>query len=153
MRIKSSLRTGLLALTFVFVASCAGESGQSDIPSQDPDEVAAGAELYEANCAGCHGSDLRGTDRGPSHLSEVYEPSHHGDGAFQVAILAGSPQHHWDFGAMPPVEGLDSPTSMRSRPSSESDSGRKASRPTRLAERASLARFPRVSPISLSARI
>lgn len=107
MRINSSLRISLLALTLVVLASCAGRSDQSDLAPQDPDEVAAGAELYEANCAECHGSDLRGTNKGPSHLSEVYEPSHHSDGAFQVAILAGSPQHHWDFGAMPPVEGLD----------------------------------------------
>ncbi len=68
--------------------------------------MAAGAVLYEANCAECHGADLRGTDRGPSHLSEVYVPSHHGDGAFQVAVVAGSPQHHWKFGRMPPIAGL-----------------------------------------------
>lgn len=90
----------------VAVTACGGASGEVDIPPQDSDLVARGADLYAANCAECHGTDLRGTDRGPSHLSIVYEPSHHSDGAFLVAVLAGSPQHHWDFGPMLPVPGL-----------------------------------------------
>lgn len=56
--------------------------------------------------AACHGLELEGTDRGPSHLSIVYEPGHHGDDAFRMAIANGAPQHHWNFGDMPPVEGL-----------------------------------------------
>lgn len=90
----------------LLIAACSSQTRDVDIPVQDPDLVAVGEELYAGNCAECHGADLRGTDRGPSHLSEVYVPGHHGDGAFQVAVLAGSPQHHWDFGPMPPVEGL-----------------------------------------------
>lgn len=66
-----------------------------------------GAELFEANCAACHGSNLRGTSKGPSLLSIVYEPSHHGDNAFRSAIAAGAPQHHWAFGNMPPIPGLN----------------------------------------------
>lgn len=76
------------------------------IEPQDPELVEAGAELYAANCAECHGSDLRGTDKGPSHLSIIYEPRHHADGAFVFAIQRGSRAHHWPFGDMPPVEGL-----------------------------------------------
>ena len=49
----------------------------------------------------------RGTDEGPSHLSIVYEPNHHGDDALRSAIVNGSPQHHWGFGDMEAVEGLD----------------------------------------------
>lgn len=91
----------------VAVAACeSGASGDLDIPPQDPDLVARGADLYAGSCAECHGTDLRGTDRGPSHLSIVYEPPHHSDGSFLVAVMAGTPQHHWDFGAMPPVPGL-----------------------------------------------
>ena len=39
-------------------------------------------------------------------LSEVYVPGHHADAAFLIAVQRGSPQHHWRFGDMPPVEGL-----------------------------------------------
>jgi len=76
------------------------------VPDQDPDLVAAGEPLYAATCAECHGDDLRGTDQGPSHLSEVYVPGHHSDGAFFLAVRVGSPQHHWNFGPMAPVDGL-----------------------------------------------
>ncbi|MDH3302817.1 MAG: cytochrome c [Acidimicrobiia bacterium] len=60
------------------------------------------------NCASCHGADLRGTDKGPSQLSIVYEPNHHPDDAYRSAIANGAPQHHWTFGNMPPIGGLDS---------------------------------------------
>jgi mono/diheme cytochrome c family protein len=68
--------------------------------------VAAGADLYAANCAQCHGADLRGTRAGPSLLSIVYEPNHHSDAAFVLAVAGGVQPHHWDFGPMPPIEGL-----------------------------------------------
>lgn len=66
----------------------------------------AGEVLYQNNCAQCHGVDLRGTDKGPPHLDKVYEPSHHADISFQLAVDRGVPSHHWDFGPMPPIEGL-----------------------------------------------
>ncbi len=92
----------------ILLTACGGASSEVDIPIQDPDLVAAGEELYAANCAECHGADLRGTDKGPSHLSKVYEPDHHADGAFLFAVQAGSRAHHWRFGDMPPIEGLSS---------------------------------------------
>lgn len=69
-------------------------------------EVATGEPLYQASCGECHGTDLRGTDQGPSLLSIVYEPAHHSDAAFQLAVRNGSPAHHWSFGPMEPVPGL-----------------------------------------------
>jgi mono/diheme cytochrome c family protein len=90
----------------VLIAACADQSGDVDIPAQDADAVAVGEERYAAVCAECHGADLRGTDTGPSFLSEVYEPGHHADGAFFFAVQAGSQAHHWRFGDMPPVAGL-----------------------------------------------
>ena len=69
-------------------------------------QVERGAEVYAESCASCHGADLRGTDKGPSHLSIVYEPNHHTDDSFRSAIANGAPQHHWTFGDMEPVEGL-----------------------------------------------
>ena len=69
-------------------------------------QVERGAEVYAESCASCHGADLRGTDKGPSHLSIVYEPNHHTDDSFRSAIANGAPQHHSNFGDMEPVEGL-----------------------------------------------
>lgn len=89
------------------VAACSGDAeGDTGISEQDPELVAVGETLYQASCAECHGSDLRGTDSGPSHLSIVYEPNHHGDGAFVLAARNGVRQHHWPFGDMAPVPGL-----------------------------------------------
>lgn len=84
----------------------AGEGADTGIPVQDPNLVSAGEPLYQASCAACHGSELRGTAVGPSHLSIVYEPNHHGDVAFVIAARNGVRQHHWNFGDMAPVPGL-----------------------------------------------
>ena len=99
------LASGIAAVAIV-IAGCTTGGTERTIPVQDPELVETGSGLYAANCAECHGEDLRGTDQGPSHLSEVYEPGHHGDGAFLVAVMAGATPHHWDYGPMPPVEGL-----------------------------------------------
>ena len=96
----------VVVAVLVLVATACGDGAGEEITEQDPILVSQGAGLYEAFCAECHGSDLRGTDKGPSHLSSLYEPGHHGDGAFQIAVLIGATAHHWDFGWMPPVEGL-----------------------------------------------
>ncbi len=100
-----------LALTIGTVACTGNGTGPSrgNHDAQAPSNAGGavdGAALYQAHCASCHGTDLRGTDKGPSHLSKVYEPGHHGDGAFRAAIASGSRQHHWNFGDMPPVAGL-----------------------------------------------
>jgi hypothetical protein len=44
---------------------------------------------------------------GPPHLSQVYAPDHHSDASFRTAITRGSAAHHWQFGDMPPIPGLD----------------------------------------------
>ena len=106
---------GALAVLMVVAVVWFGGGSQTDapaagadtgIPVQDPELVTAGEPLYQARCAACHGSDLRGTPLGPSHLSIVYEPNHHGDGAFLLAVRNGVRQHHWPFGDMAPVLGL-----------------------------------------------
>ena len=104
---RRATQTLVAVVVVTVLASCgdSGTSGKVDVPVQDPQLVAAGADLYAAACASCHGEDLRGTDRGPSHLSEVYEPSHHADAAFLLAVRRGM-AHHWSFGPMPPTEGL-----------------------------------------------
>lgn len=65
-----------------------------------------GKPLFEQHCAKCHGEDLKGTHDGPPFLNPIYQPAHHGDAAFQMAVKYGSRAHHWPFGDMPPVPGL-----------------------------------------------
>ena len=65
-----------------------------------------GKRLFEKNCAACHGPDLKGSDKGPPMLHPVYEPAHHGDASFQMAVRHGVRAHHWKFGDMPPVAGV-----------------------------------------------
>ena len=101
--LRRLLAVVILAVVALIVACGSDEPKSSTSASAD---VVRGAEVYASSCASCHGADLRGTDKGPSHLSIVYEPSHHGDASFRGAIANGSPQHHWDFGDMEPVEGL-----------------------------------------------
>lgn len=100
---------GLVVTAMAIVLAGCGAWGTGvdiEVQNQDPELVAVGAGLYATACASCHGDDLRGTDRGPSHLSEVYEPNHHADGAFLLAVRRGVAPHHWSFGPMPPIEGL-----------------------------------------------
>ena len=103
----------LTTLTLVLLAcSDTQDAAPSDTVNAAAEEVAAipagadGATVYQARCASCHGADLRGTDDGPSQLSIVYEPGHHGDAAYRSAIRNGAVQHHWNFGNMPAVEGI-----------------------------------------------
>jgi mono/diheme cytochrome c family protein len=114
-RLRTSARAAAIALAALLVTGCGGEAersssdnGTAGIGPAPTGQLADGDALYQANCASCHGADLRGTSKGPSHLSVVYEPNHHGDDAFRSAIANGSAQHHWEFGDMPPVEGLSS---------------------------------------------
>lgn len=91
------------------LAACEGRPAArppSD-PGPVPSELAAGERLFNDNCARCHGSQGVGTDAGPPLVHVVYEPSHHADMAFQRAVALGVPAHHWRFGNMPPVPGVD----------------------------------------------
>lgn len=65
-----------------------------------------GKALYARHCASCHGADLNGSDKGPPFLHRVYEPAHHGDASFQMAVRHGVRAHHWGFGDMAPVPGV-----------------------------------------------
>jgi len=68
--------------------------------------AALGKQLFDANCARCHGVMGRGTDQGPPLVHQVYRPGHHADLAFHMAVKNGTRQHHWHFGDMPPVTGV-----------------------------------------------
>ncbi|HEU4700606.1 MAG TPA: cytochrome c [Gemmatimonadales bacterium] len=72
-----------------------------------PTPLLEGKRLFEANCIGCHGPWAAGTDHGPPLVHRYYLPGHHSDEAFQRAVALGVQPHHWRFGPMPPVPGLD----------------------------------------------
>ncbi len=69
--------------------------------------AAIGQRIFDVSCASCHGVNAVGVDgAGPPLIHKIYEPSHHADEAFQRAVSQGVRSHHWQFGDMPPVEGL-----------------------------------------------
>jgi mono/diheme cytochrome c family protein len=77
------------------------------VPEQFSADQAMGKRAFEAKCAACHGENGAGI-RGaaPPLVHKIYEPSHHGDFAFALAVKNGVRAHHWPFGDMPPVQGL-----------------------------------------------
>jgi mono/diheme cytochrome c family protein len=65
-----------------------------------------GQSNFNKSCASCHGDYGLGSANGPPLMHRIYEPNHHGDGAFFLAALNGVRAHHWKFGDMPPVDGI-----------------------------------------------
>ncbi|TCM86099.1 c-type cytochrome [Rhodovulum steppense] len=71
------------------------------------DMAQVGQAAFGRNCAECHGPDAGGRlGLGPPLIHRVYEPSHHGDIAFWMAVRRGVVAHHWPFGDMPSVPGV-----------------------------------------------
>ena len=76
-----------------------------------PETLSQNAQIgklgFDAKCAACHGVNAAGQDGvAPPLVHMIYEPSHHGDEAFQRAAAMGVRGHHWPFGEMPPIEGV-----------------------------------------------
>lgn len=67
----------------------------------------AGVGVFALHCAACHGGDAGGTATGPTLVDPVYRPAHHADVSFVLAVRQGVAAHHWRFGNMPPVPGLN----------------------------------------------
>lgn len=65
-----------------------------------------GEKLFNANCAACHGQNAAGSDQGPPLVHRIYEPNHHGDASFYLAVQRGVQAHHWRFGNMQAVESV-----------------------------------------------
>jgi mono/diheme cytochrome c family protein len=106
---RIGLIVGSIAVGVAVIAIGLSSGNRADIATaatRDPSEVAAGAELFAASCATCHGADLAGTNTGPPFLNAIYAPNHHADEAFQRAVAQGVQPHHWSFGPMVPVDGL-----------------------------------------------
>jgi mono/diheme cytochrome c family protein len=97
----------LIVVTAVFgLVACGSDPASRPAGPRTADE-ARGAQLFAANCAVCHGPVGDGTAAGPPLVHVIYEPSHHGDASFLFAVQRGVQPHHWQFGPMPPVAGLD----------------------------------------------
>lgn len=97
------------AMTSTFMAGVA--EGDPIVSPVLPDELSAQAQMgkraFEAKCADCHGENAAGKKgAAPPLIHKIYEPSHHADFAFQMAVQNGVRSHHWPFGDMPPVSGL-----------------------------------------------
>ena len=93
-----------IALTLLLVSCSDSKSPSSGPAPKAPAELVGGEKLFNNHCARCHGIGARGTDRGPTFLSKIYEPNHHADVAFRMAPQNGVRAHHWNFGDMPKVE-------------------------------------------------
>lgn len=65
-----------------------------------------GDKLFHTKCAACHGKLAMGSNNGPPLVNKIYEPGHHGDLSFYRAVKSGVQRHHWQFGNMPPVNGV-----------------------------------------------
>ena len=98
------LTAGLGVLLWQLVGS-GGASKKVTVDVKVPDLSAVaitGKAALEANCAACYGAKAAGTDKGPPLVHDIYNPGHHADGAFFLAVRLGVRQHHWPYGDMPP---------------------------------------------------
>lgn len=78
-------------LTILVLALWAGGAVAEEglLPWQDPDALAIGAMIYEAECAACHGASLEGQDDWKSRDAEGYLPAPPHD-------VSGHTWHHPD---------------------------------------------------------
>lgn len=77
------------------------------LPAELSSEAQMGQRAFEAKCAACHGENAAGQNGvAPPLVNKIYEPNHHSDAAFLNAAQNGVRSHHWNFGNMPPIEGL-----------------------------------------------
>ncbi len=95
------------AVAFSLLAPESASAKSAKAAPTVPPELNLGKAIYLKNCAVCHGIDVKGTETGPPLIHKVYHPGHHADWAFYLAVKVGVRQHHWKFGNMPPVKGVD----------------------------------------------
>lgn len=120
---RTTILVLVAAVVLILVSGCGDAeeppyvSGASPAATTEATEVAAvataqpafsetalaGKQLFNANCALCHGQDAAGTTQGPTLIDRIYHPGHHSDFSFRRAVAQGVRQHHWTFGDMLPV--------------------------------------------------
>ena len=94
------------------VATSSADNGGPIVSVFRPERLTSAAQsgerLYRQKCASCHGQEAAGQmGIAPPLIHKIYEPSHHGDEAFQRAVALGVRAHHWPFGDMPPVDNIN----------------------------------------------
>ncbi|MCP4318989.1 MAG: cytochrome c [Hyphomicrobiales bacterium] len=111
-------RTGIAALAALALLAVwwwSGENGGQPngtaivaVAVPDLSENAAiGKAIFDVNCRACHGENASGLDGfGPPLVHKIYEPGHHSDAAFELAVKNGVRAHHWTYGNMPPVDNV-----------------------------------------------
>lgn len=77
------------------------------LPASLSPAAQAGQSAFDTTCADCHGTNAAGIEgTAPPLVHKIYEPSHHADYAFEMAIGQGVRAHHWRFGDMPAQPGV-----------------------------------------------
>lgn len=104
-RVSQAIASSAVIFANVLAHVPAAAEEHITLPTLTP-AAEAGADLFAAHCERCHGVAAGGSDSGPPLVHPIYEPNHHGDAAFYLAALRGARSHHWNFGDMPPVEGV-----------------------------------------------
>jgi len=66
----------------------------------------AGQAVFDRHCTACHGPNAAGSPTGPALVHRIFQPAHHSDMAFELAVRRGVRAHHWRFGDMPPLPGV-----------------------------------------------
>jgi mono/diheme cytochrome c family protein len=87
----------------------AGPSPITGLPKNPkvPFQFGLGMQKFQQKCSACHGKWAEGTAKnGPPLVHQYYVPSHHDDNSFFRAARSGVNAHHWNFGNMPPVQGI-----------------------------------------------
>ena len=108
----------MVGLCCVFLLGCSENGSTAESSSMSPPFVVASVEkvlpaefeegkaTFNTFCFRCHGEQGIGTENGPPLVHKIYEPNHHADMAFQRAAVNGVRAHHWKFGNMPKIEGV-----------------------------------------------
>ena len=103
----------ILSLVFLMlISACDGGPGGRDpnplhLPPQGfVGDSVMGEKLYSQNCLVCHGTNGLGSNQGPPFVAKTYNPRHHADLAFHLAVRNGVRSHHWNFGDMKPIPNL-----------------------------------------------
>jgi mono/diheme cytochrome c family protein len=104
--VEQARGVAVLLGVLLLLAAC-GEEGEPDAGGASGGaDPGRGEQLFAAHCAACHGPVGDGATTGPPLVHEIYEPGHHSDASFHLAVQRGVQAHHWSFGPMPPVSGL-----------------------------------------------